>query len=128
MKKAIIKRMFVWGNATLTPLVGAAVMAGYDKLPDGMKAFTDPYALTAIAMGLVAGGMSLALSKWQGIPVEELQSWLAEKGLYAGRIDGLKGDQTDAALARAIEDPEINDYTPIKKAKAVIRPMGGKIQ
>lgn len=127
MKKAVIRRIYVWANATLTPLVGAAVMAGYDKLPDEIKALTDPWALTAVAVGLVSGGLSMALSKWQGIPVEEMQEWLKEKDLYAGRIDGLAGPQTQAALARAIEDPAIEAPEPLKRAAKVIRPMGGKI-
>lgn len=131
MKRTLIRRLYVWANATLTPLVGALVMSGYDKLPDAMKALADPWAMTAVAVGLVSGALSMALSKWQGIPIEEMQTWLAEKGLYAGRINGLAGPVTKAALARAIEDPEIIEYEPVTaketKLNKVIRPMGGKI-
>jgi hypothetical protein len=129
MKKAFIRRAYVWANATLAPLVGALVMQGYDRLPDAIKALTDPWALTAVAVGLVSGGLSMALSKWQGIPIEEMQEWLREKDLYAGRIDGLAGPQTKAALARAIEDPAIEapEVLAKPKPKKVIRPAGGKI-
>lgn len=129
MKKTIIKRLFIWANVTFTPLVGAVVMSGYDKLPDALKSFLDPYAATAIAVGMVSGLLSMALSKWQGIPIEELQEWLSEKGLYAGRIDGLAGPKTQTALARAIENPDIVDYTPSKTSPPpkIIRPLGGKM-
>jgi hypothetical protein len=131
MKRTLIRRLYVWANATLAPLVGAGVLAGYHKLPPELQAMVDPWALTAIAVGVVSGGLSMALSKWQGIPVAEMQEWLAEKGLYAGRIDGLPGPQTKAALARAIEDPDVDAPEILTKHKParpkVIRPMGGKI-
>lgn len=126
MKKIFIKRIFIWANATLTPLIGAAVMHGYHRLPPEMQAMADPWAITTVAVGLVAGAMSWGLAKWQGIPVEEIQTWLAEKGLYAGRIDGLAGPQTKAALARAVDDPEIEFPEPaVKKPRPPYkRPLG----
>lgn len=108
MKRAIIRRIYIWANATLTPLIGAAVLAGYHKLPAEMQALVDPYAATTVAVGLVAGLLSFALAKWQKIPVEELQAALAEKGLYAGRIDGDLGEKTRVAIARAVDDPAIS--------------------
>ena len=107
MKRAIIRRIYIWANATLTPLIGAAVLAGYHKLPPEMQAMVDPYAATTVAVGLVAGLLSFALAKWQGIPVEDLQTALAEKGLYAGRIDGDLGEKTRVAIARAVNDPAV---------------------
>jgi hypothetical protein len=127
MKKAVIRRIFIWANATLTPLIGAGVMHAYHQLPPEMQAMADPWALTTVAVGLVAGAMSWGLAKWQGIPVEEIQTWLADKGLYAGRIDGLAGDQTKAALARAVEDPDVHFPEPtVKGPRKFQRPQGSK--
>lgn len=130
MKQAIIKRLFIWANVTLTPLVGAGVLSVYHKLPPELQAMTDPWALTTVAVGLVAGALSWGLSKWQGIPVAEMQEWLRDKGVYAGRIDGELGSKTRVAVARAVDEPGISteglgDIVPVgRKPTTFKRPLG----
>lgn len=128
MKKAIIKKLYIWANTVLPPAVGGMVLSFYHKLPPELQSWVNVYALAGIALGVVSGLLTWGISKWQGIPIMEMQTWLKENDLYHGEIDGLPLDQTKAALARAIEDPEIEAPDSFKKAAAkVIRPMGGKI-
>lgn len=69
-----------------------------------------PVTIATMAYGVAIGLLMWATSKWQGIPIEELQVALAEKGLYHGRIDGLAGTKTIRAIEEAINDPGITIY------------------
>jgi hypothetical protein len=142
MKKYIIRRIFITVAAMLSTGIGGAVVTGHQWLAihaPAIAAMIDPWTATTLAYGLTIGLLMWAIGKWQGIPIAELQTALAEKGLYHGRIDGLAGAKTQAAIAEAINDPSVTIYParpvaegeemehqPAKKPKFQ-RPQGSKM-
>ena len=129
MKKLIIRRIFIFAAMALSTSIGTATVAGHQWLAStspAIAAMVDPWTATTLAYGLVIGALMWGIAKWQGIPIAELQTLLAEKGLYAGRIDGIAGDKTRVALARAIDDPEITSDEVLADKPKFKRPQGSK--
>ncbi len=132
MKKYIIRRIFVGVAALLSTSVGSLVVTAHQWLTikaPAIAAMVDPWTATTLAYALTTGALMMALSKWQGLPIVELQQWLTDQGLYAGPKSGLVGPETKAALAVAVNEDDIRMTNPpaTKQLNSVIRPMGGKI-
>jgi hypothetical protein len=130
MKRAIIKRLYIWANTAIPPAIGGVLIVQYEKLPEGIRESFEPWQIIAGVIAIACGLLTFSFSKWLGIPVAELQSWLTEKGLYAGKIDSDLGPKTIRSIARGIDDPRVFSderlVSPPKPAKFK-RPQGGKM-
>jgi hypothetical protein len=130
MKRAIVKKLFQWANTVGVPLVAGYIVAFYKTFPEAITQMLDPWALVTVVVATLNGLLIWGLSKWLGIPVKDFQMWLAEKGLYAGRIDGDFGPVTESAAARAVDDPTITTEGTGELVPAVRkfqRPQGSKM-
>ena len=96
MKKYIIRRIILSIAGTITA-----------SLTVWLSARDIPGEVIAALNGLLVMLGMWGLSKWQGIPMQELQAWLADEGLYKGPQSGLAGDETKAALVEAVNSPAI---------------------
>ncbi len=118
MKKRFIKWIFITGISVGTPTIAAGVMAGYAWIArnaPAAAALIDPVQLVTLTVGIVSGLGAWLISRWLGVPVGEIQQWLADKGLYAGRPTGIIGERTAAGLEMAINSQQIT----VKRAQLV---------